>query len=123
MTEIKPEVEKFLAEFRKLPDWEHYPLPEICYTKYGVPRPKVNNDLQTALMAQLTPPPSQFLGMETREKAPGGVREIQLPELPEVIIEPVKEKTDDEHPPETQPPSAGAKESTETKSQGSELHF
>ena len=90
MAEKSQSLEEFLAEFRKLPDWQNYPLPEICYTKYGLPRPKPNLDLQDALWAQLSPPPHEFLGIENREKAPGGVREIQLPEVPLLQYEPAE---------------------------------
>lgn len=90
MAEKSQTLEEFLAEFRKLPDWQNYPLPEICYTKYGLPRPKPNSDLQDALWAQLNPPPHEFLGIEKRDKAPGGVREVQLPEVPLLQYEPVE---------------------------------
>lgn len=79
--ELEAQAERFLTEWRKVPDWDRYPLPEIFYTKFGVPRPKVNSDLMPALTRQLNPPLHEFLGEEVRDKAPGGVREIVVEEV------------------------------------------
>lgn len=84
--DLEAEAERFLAEWRKVPDWDRYPLPEFFYTKFNVPKPKPNNDLMTAIYAQLDPPPHEFLGKEERDKAPGGVREIVVEDVVSEVI-------------------------------------
>lgn len=83
-------LEQLFEEFKKIPDWQNYPLPEVFYQKFQLPKPKPNSDLMSALYSQLSPPPHEGLGYEVREKAPGGVREIQLPEIPLIRYEPAE---------------------------------
>ena len=69
-----------LSQFKKLPDWDRYPLPELCYKEFNLEKPK-----SFSFMEGLTyrSPPSDHLPPEKRGPAPGGVREVPtLPQLP-----------------------------------------
>ena len=64
---------EILEQFKKVPDWNRFPLPEIIYEKYGIKKPK-----PAEIMEVLTynPPPAAYEKTETREPAPGGVRDL-----------------------------------------------
>lgn len=95
-----------MEEFKKVPGWEHFPLPEVLYTTYNIPKPKPYDSLkaylrdheQTLMMPADAP-------VETR-KGDGTVREVGALPLPEITIE-TKALTDesdgarqqDSHPP------------------------
>lgn len=77
-------VEELFEEFKKLPDWHLYPMPEVFYQHFKVKKPQAAT-LQEAVCYQ--PPPYQSLNengkVEIRPPAEGGVREIkEFQELP-----------------------------------------
>ena len=84
-------VEDLLAEFKKIPDWDRYPLPDCIYEKFNIKKPKPTLDVQATLIYQT--PPHENLNkngkIELRGPAEGGVREIkefmELPVQVEVI--------------------------------------
>lgn len=73
----KLSLEELFEEYKKVPDWDRFPLPEVFYEHFKVKK------LQPATVdecASYFPPPHQSLGdgkPEVREPAPGGVREIK----------------------------------------------
>lgn len=72
-------VEELFDQFKKLPDWDRYPLPEAYYTHFKIKKP------QPASIGEIccgyNPPPYQSLNengkVEIRGPAPGGLREIK----------------------------------------------
>lgn len=80
-------VEATLKMFQQLPDWDKYPLPQVVYEKFNLPKPKPSVSLMESLA--YTPPPHQSLNrdgkVEIRKPAEGGVREIPI--LPPIPVE------------------------------------
>jgi len=75
------ELTKLVEAFKQLPDFNRFPLPEIFYTKYGMPRPQHNNDdLKGSLTAAVTSMSAGGIPFEERGPMDGGVREIKLPD-------------------------------------------
>ena len=79
-------VEELLEQFKQLPDWDRYPLPEAYYTTFNLKKPKA------ATLSELicyNPPPYESLNeggkTELRGPVPGGVR--QLPEAAPLPVE------------------------------------
>jgi hypothetical protein len=107
-------MEDIIAQFKKLPDWELYPLPEVLYTKYKFAPPEPSLELKDALKRHISPPPASYEPPMNLPPAPGGVRAVEVPELTPVEV---RGQTDGAHQPETQTPSACSTESTETKTQ------
>jgi len=71
-------LEELLEEFKKIPDWNRYILPEVFYEKFNLKK------LQPASVMEsitYTPPPYEPLNkngkVEIRGPAEGGVREIK----------------------------------------------
>lgn len=66
-------------QFKQLPDWDRYPLPQVVYDTFKLPKPKPSVSLMESLT--YTPPPSVPLNRngkaEIRKPAEGGVREIK----------------------------------------------
>lgn len=88
------ELTKLVEAFKQLPDYNRFPLPEIFYTKYGVPRPRHNNDdLKGSLTSAVTSMTAGGIPFEERGPVEGGVREVKLPDpitaevLPTTTIE------------------------------------
>ena len=87
MAEVKhAEIETIIDQFKKLPDWERFPVPEVLFKKYGLPVPHPTDDLMAALSNCENPPPATYLPPEKREVAPGGVREVALLDKVEVEV-------------------------------------
>jgi hypothetical protein len=107
-------MEDLIAQFKKLPDWDLYPMPEVMYTKYKFPVPEPSLDLKASLKRHTAPPPAVYEPTVTLPPAPGGVRQIEVPELKPIDV---TGQTADEHPPKTQQESACSTESTEPKTQ------
>jgi len=99
-TEQNPTLEELLEQFKQLPDWDKYPLPEVFYTKYNLPKPKPSLSLMESLAYQV--PPHQSLNkngkVEVRPPAEGGVREIK--EFMTLPVEQtlIKDENDDDSP-------------------------
>jgi hypothetical protein len=73
-------IELIVGEFKKLPDADRFPLPAVLYEKYGIEKPKHNNDdLNGAVANAMVRMNAGGPKVEIREAAPGGVREVQLP--------------------------------------------
>ena len=71
-------LEELFEEFKKLPDWERFPMPEAFYEHFKIKK------LQPASITEAVcyqPPPFESLNekgkIEVRDPAPGGVREIK----------------------------------------------
>lgn len=88
-------LDDLVEQFKQLPDWDRFPLPEGFYKKYNIPKPKASYELMEALTYQT--PPHQSLNkngkVELRGPVDGGVREIK--EFLELPVE-VKMLTDEE---------------------------
>lgn len=88
-------LEEAFEQFKQLPDWDKYPMPEVFYEHFKVPKPKTGLSIMEALT--YVPPPSVSLNkngrVEIREPAPGGVREVQQLEAPPVEVKKVNEET------------------------------
>lgn len=77
-------LEQLFEEYKKLPDWDRYPLPEVYYKHFNIRKPQAASVMESVCY---NPPPYQSLNkdgkVELREPAPGGVREIKdLQSLP-----------------------------------------
>ena len=76
--------EAAFEEFKKLPDWDRFPLPEFMYEKYGIKKPRTGDIMD---ILTYSAPPHQSLNkngkVEVLPLPEGGVRKIELgPELP-----------------------------------------
>jgi hypothetical protein len=76
--------EEAFEEFKKVPDWDRFPLPEFMYEKYGIKKPRTGDVMD---IVTYSAPPHQSLNkngkVELLPLAEGGVRKIELgPELP-----------------------------------------
>lgn len=114
------ELQKAFEEFKKLPDWYLYPLPEILYKHFQLKKPKPASTME---ILTYQPPLAEYAPTETRGPAEGGIREVpQAPpvELDLKVIEDSTEKTSSSYPQDSQQSSADSKEASETKSQPSE---
>lgn len=77
-------LEELFEEFKKVPDWERFPMPEVFYTHFNVKKPQPATVMETVVYQ---PPPYQSLNehgkVEERGPLEGGVRVIEnLMELP-----------------------------------------
>ena len=99
-------LEETFEQFKQLPDWNKYPMPEVFYEHFKVQKPKPSNSIQDALsyMPPLSMPLNKNGKIEIREPAPGGVREIKdLMTLP-VEVKRLNEETNElEEYPEPKP--------------------
>lgn len=91
-------LEEAFEQFKQLPDWDRYPMPEVFYEHFKVKKPKPTNGIMEALV--YTPPPHASLNkggkIEIRGPAPDGVREIKdLMSLP-VEVKVLTDETDDD---------------------------
>lgn len=87
-----------LKEFKRLVDWDRFPLPEVVYEKYGIKKPK---PLEVGDVVYYRPPMAEYeKEVEIREAAPGGVRDISgldpLPITQSFIPNPDEPQTKDE---------------------------
>jgi hypothetical protein len=86
------ELNRLYQEFKKLPDYERYPMPEVYYKHFNEKKPKPA-EIQEILDAPSRSVYTAYESFEEREPLPGGVREI--PELPPLEVQ-ATIKTDDE---------------------------
>ena len=88
-------LEETFEEFRKLPDWDKYPMPEVFYEHFHLKKPKSDASVMEMLTYQA--PPSVSLNtdgkVEIRKPAEGGVREILLLEAPPVEVKRLNDET------------------------------
>lgn len=99
-------LEETFEQFKQLPDWNKYPMPEVFYEYFKVSKPKPSNDIMDALT--YTPPLSMPLNkngkVEVREPAPGGLRPVEHLPAPPVEVKHVNEETNElEDYPEPKP--------------------
>ena len=100
MTQILKEVESCLEQFKKLPDWERWPMPETFYKTFNIPKPKpaeINEYLYSSFDNMFIPKEN---GVEERAPAEGGVRTIELPPPPPVETEVIPDAPKEEPKPE-----------------------
>jgi hypothetical protein len=95
--------EEAFEEFKKVPDWDRFPLPEFMYEKYGIKKPRTGDVMD---IVTYTAPPHESLNkngkVELLPLAEGGVRKIELgPELP-VEVQVVQDETPETNPTEVQ---------------------
>lgn len=94
-------LDELFAEFKKVPDWERFPMPDVFYETFKVKKPQPAN-LNDIVCYQ--PPPHLPLGegkTEERGPAEGGVRTIELtPSIP-VDVKRLNEQTQalEDYPP------------------------
>lgn len=93
-------LDQLLQAFKRLPDWDRYPLPEVMYEKFGLKKPQ---PLTINECATYTPPVSENLNkdgkVEIRPLAEGGVREIkEFMKLPTEVKMITDETADDTKP-------------------------
>lgn len=93
-------LEEAFEQFKQLPDWDRFPMPEVFYQHFNLKKPQPSVSLMESLAYQ--PPPHQSLNkdgkVEIRKPAEGGVREIK-----EYLTLPVeqtflRDQTDDDTP-------------------------
>lgn len=112
-------LEEAFEEFRKLPDWDRFPMPEVFYEHFKVKKPQPSVSLMESLT--YSAPPHESLNqrgkVEIRPAVEGGVRPMpELLELPtEVTL--IKDETADE----TKPDSVAEKLSLPTEDSSSEI--
>lgn len=72
-------LEEAFEQFKQLPDWDKYPMPEVFYEHFKVKKPQPALSLMESLT--YTAPPHHSLNkngkVEIRGPAEGGVREIK----------------------------------------------
>jgi hypothetical protein len=71
-------LDEAFEQFKQLPDWDRFPMPEVFYNHFNLKKPQPAGSLMETLA--YTPPPHQSLNkkgkVEIRGPAEGGVREI-----------------------------------------------
>jgi len=95
-------LEEVFEQFKQLPDWEKYPMPEVFYEHFKIQKPKPSNGIQECLSYQ--PPLSLPLNngkVEIRKPAEGGVREIKEYQVLPVEVTMIKDETDDDTKPDS----------------------
>lgn len=87
-------LEELFEEFKKIPDWQNYPLPEVFYEHFKIKKPKPTEIYELPVY---NPPPYQSLNengkVEERGPEPGGVREIKEFQSLPVEVKLTDEKT------------------------------
>ena len=84
-------MEETFAQFKQLPDWDRYPMPEVFYKHFNVKKPKPLEINEICTVGQNSVY-THYESFEERGALPGGVREI--PELPPLDVK-VEVKTED----------------------------
>lgn len=91
-------LEEVFEQFKQLPDWERFPLPEVVYKQFNLKKPQPASVMECVTYS---PPPHHSLNkngkVEIRKPAEGGVREINefltLP-VEVTMIEDTKDQTE-----------------------------
>ena len=83
------EVENVLAQLKKIPGWERFPLPECVYKHFNIPKPKQYDGIRDWAQdtMEVMFEGSEGSAVEVRPPAPGGVREIGSLPIPEVEVQ------------------------------------
>ena len=89
---METELNRLYQEFKKLPDYQRYPMPEVYYSHFNEKKPKPA-EIQEILNAPSNSVYTPYESFEERGPLPGGVREV--PQLPPMDITATL-KTDDE---------------------------
>jgi len=101
MAQLIKEAESYLEQFKKLPDWQRYPMPETFYKTFGLEKPKAL-EINAYLRSNMESLMESGFGsgqIETREPAEGGVRPVEQPSLQIADTEVIPDKkADDEAP-------------------------
>jgi len=66
--------------WKQVPNWEQYPMPEVSYKYFNVKKPKPSDEPAPTSKDRFAGGPIRGAGIEMREPAPGGVRNIPLGE-------------------------------------------
>jgi len=89
---METDLNRLYEQFKKLPDYQRYPMPDVYYKHFNETKPKPA-ELQETLDAPNKSVLMQYESFEDRGPLPGGVREV--PELPPLELK-TELKTDDE---------------------------
>ena len=89
---METDLNRLYEQFKKLPDYGRYPMPDVYYKHFNETKPKPA-ELQETLDAPNKSVLMQYKSFEDRGPLPGGVREV--PELPPLELK-TEIKTDDE---------------------------
>ena len=91
---METDLNRLYEEFKTLPDYQRYPMPDVYYKHFNEKKPKPA-ELQETLDAPYNrfSVNNHYVGFEDREPLPGGVREV--PEAPPLELK-TELKTDDE---------------------------
>lgn len=89
---METDLNRLYEQFKKLPDYQRYPMPDVYYKHFNETKPKPA-ELQETLDAPNKSVLMQYESFEDRGPLPGGVREV--PELPPLELK-TEIKTDDE---------------------------
>ena len=108
-------LEEVFAEFKQLPDWNRFPMPDVFYTYFNVQKPKPAEIMET--LTYQPPPSDSQRSVEKRPPAPGGVREVPTLAPLTINTELIPDENDDEYQQETQTQSACSTEPSEPKNQ------
>lgn len=109
-------LEELVTQFKEIPDYERYPLPEVFYQKFGLKKPKPAESITPVYL----PPPSQSLNengkIEERGPAEGGVREIKDLQVLPIEVKRLNDETGDleDYPPPRQLTSLSFEDSLRT---------
>lgn len=90
---METDLNRLYEQFKKLPDYQRYPMPDVYYKHFNETKPKPA-ELQETLDAPNKSVLMQYESFEDRGPLPGGVREV--PELPPLELK-TEIKTDDEN--------------------------
>lgn len=86
-------LEELVTQFKQIPDYDRYPLPEVMYEKFGFKKPKPSDEV-TVLYH---PPAFQSLNqngkIEERGPVEGGVREIKELQMLPVEVKRLNDET------------------------------
>ena len=110
-------LEETFAEFKQLPDWDRFPMPDVFYTYFNVKKPKPAEIMET--LTYQPPPSDSKRSVEKRGPLPGGVREVPTLAPLKIETELIPDENDDEHQQETHEPLVYSTKSNEPKSQES----
>ena len=78
---MESDLNRLYQEFKKLPDYQRYPMPEVYYSHFNEKKPKPA-EIQEILNAPSNSVYTPYESFEERGPLPGGVREVaQLPPM------------------------------------------
>ena len=120
MAQLIKEAESYLEQFKKLPDWERYPMPETFYKTFGIQKPKpleINGYLK-ANMESLIESGFGSGKIETRGPAEGGVRPVEQPSLLIADTEVIPDKKADDEAPVSEAERPSGQETNGNVSEG-----